>query len=461
MDKIKKNERFVLEITDINNLGFGVGRHKGLVVFVANCAVGDIIEAKCVKVTSSYAVAICEKLTVPSPMRTDGGCTHKGCGGCAYQHISYDEEKRLKENYVRHAFIKAGVNAKIMPLTSNGKTTEYRNKAEYPIAKGKDGYIIGFYAPKSHRVVECADCSLQPAVFFEIVEWLRGEFERLSLSVYDEESGKGLLRHIYLRRASTGDIALTLVVTAQFDGQASLCERACARFPEIKNFALNINPEKTNVICSDRYINLFGEGYITDTLAGVRLNISPSSFYQVNHAMTELLYAKARELASLKKGDVLCDLFCGIGSIGLSMVKDCGRLVGIEIIEDAVRCAEDNARQNRIENAEFFAGDASDAERFFGSVSTPDGSPFSPDVILLDPPRKGCTPTLIEYIASRLKTDRVVYISCNPDTLARDCALFERLGYSVGEIYPFDLFPRTGHVESVVRLERLDVDMRR
>ena len=269
------------------------------------------------------------------------------------------------------------------------------------------------------------------------------------------------MRHIYLRRASTGDIALTLVVTAQFDGQASLCERACARFPEIKNFALNINPEKTNVICSDRYINLFGEGYITDTLAGVRLNISPSSFYQVNHAMTELLYAKARELASLKKGDVLCDLFCGIGSIGLSMAKDCGRLVGIEIIEDAVRCAEDNARQNGIENAEFFAGDASDAERFFGSVSTPDGSPFSPDVILLDPPRKGCTPTLIEYIASRLKTDRVVYISCNPDTLARDCALFERLGYSVGEIYPFDLFPRTGHVESVVRLERLDVDMRR
>ena len=176
MDKIKKNERFVLEITDINNLGFGVGRHKGLVVFVANCAVGDIIEAKCVKVTSSYAVAICEKLTVPSPMRTDGGCTHKGCGGCAYQHISYDEEKRLKENYVRHAFIKAGVDAKIMPLTSNGKTTEYRNKAEYPIANGKDGYIIGFYAPKSHRVVECADCSLQPAVFFEIVEWVRGEF---------------------------------------------------------------------------------------------------------------------------------------------------------------------------------------------------------------------------------------------------------------------------------------------
>ncbi len=454
MDKIRKNERFELEITDINNLGFGVGRHKGTVVFVARTARGDVIEAKAVKVASSYAVAICERIITPSPYRISDGCQRKGCGGCAYQHISYEEEKRLKESYVRHAFIKAGVDARIMPLTSNGEMCGYRNKAEYPIAKTKDGYAVGFYAPKSHRVVECEDCSLQPKIFSDIIDFLKDEFSRYALTVYDEKNGKGLLRHIYLRRASTGDIALTLVVTEEFKEQTELCRRVCERFGEIKNFALNINSEKTNVICSDRYVNLFGKGYITDTLSGVKLNITPASFYQVNHGMTELLYAKARELARLDKDMTVCDLYCGIGSIGLSMAKECRRLVGIEIIESAVECAKENARQNGVDNAEFFAGDASNTESFFASVKTENGEPFLPDVILLDPPRKGCTPALIEYIAKSLKTDRVVYISCNPDTLARDARLFADLGYTVGDVYPFDLFPRTGHVESVVCLTK-------
>ena len=454
---MKKNEVLTLEITDITNLGFGVGKRNGQVIFVSDAVKGDLVEAKIIKVSSSFCVGRVEKYLRLSSLREGGRCENAGCKSCAYKAISYSAEKKIKEETVAQTFKKAGLeNIRIAPLVGSPSVSGYRNKAQYPVSINKNGeYVIGFFAPKSHRVTEAADCALAPKIFSEINEELRSFFSECTLSVYSEETGEGLLRHIYLRRGEiSGEVMLTLVINGNSLPHSDLLvKRIAEKFPSVVGILLNINKENTNVILGEKFLPLSGRDFIFDTLGGVELKITAPSFYQVNHDSAEKLYAKAKELCRLKGDELILDLYCGAGSIGLSMAKECREVIGIEIVESAVECAKFNAEHNGIKNASFYSGDASDTEKLLAVAEKARGGAISPDVVILDPPRGGSTPELINYV-SKLNPQRIVYISCNPATLARDMKDFEANGYFGEEVTPFDLFPATGHVESVVCLTR-------
>ena len=455
--KIKKNDTFVAEIIDITNLGFGVCKKDGQVVFVNAAVPGDVAEIKIIKVGSSYSVGKVEKFISLSDKRVNGRCDNSLCRSCAYKCLSYEYEKGLKEEAVRQIFKKAGLpEVKIASLVGSPIEKEYRNKAQYPIARGKNGeYIIGFYAPKSHRVTEAADCPLAPEIFGKIIEVLRGFFKKQDLSVYDEESGQGLLRHIYLRRGEiSGEVLLTLVINGDsLPHSTELVSLLTDNFPELVGILLNENTLDTNVVLGEKFTALYGRDYIFDTLGGVALKITAPSFYQVNREAAELLYAKAKELAAPTKDDLLLDLYCGAGSIGLSMADEAGEVIGIEIVESAVECATFNAEINHINNASFYAGDASDTKKILEPAEKVRGEKIRPDIVVFDPPRGGTTEELIQHI-SGLKPKRIVYISCNPATLARDMVVFKRYGYVGNEVTPYDLFPMTGHVETITLLQK-------
>ena len=456
---LKKNDQITLDFTDITNLGFGVAKHDGMVIFASGAIPGDRAIVKIIKVNKSYAIGRIEKLLVSSENRTSDRCSNQPCKSCAYKELRYEQEIKLKESTVRSAFVHEGLSeVEILPVVASPKHFEYRNKAQYPISTNKDGeYVIGFFAPKSHRVTEARYCPLAPRTFGEIIDTLADFFKKYKISVYDEESGKGLLRHVYLRRGEiSGEILLTLVINgSSLPHSDELTELIRARFSSVVGILLNVNKKNTNVILGDEFINLFGVDHIYDTLAGVRLKISAASFYQVNHDAAELLYKKARELADLKKDDTLLDLYCGAGSIGLSMAEDCKELIGIEIVESAVVCATENAKNAGLSNAKFYTGDAADAEKLLDHAEEKMGKKITPNVIVLDPPRAGCDEKLINFTAS-LSPQRIVYVSCNPSTLARYVKIFRALGYRPSAVTPFDLFPATGHVESVVCLTRSD-----
>ena len=455
--KLKKNDVITTEIIDITNLGFGVAKVDGAVIFVSDTVPGDIAKIKIIKLGSSFSVGRLEELITPSKKRVDGRCLSVLCRSCAYKKLSYEHEKALKEESVRQIFKKSGLSdVEIMPLVGSPTECGYRNKAQFPVSRDKNGnYIIGFYAPKSHRVTEAADCPLAPEIFGEIIEALRGFFARHNISVYDEESGEGLVRHIYLRRGEvSGEVLLTLVINGNsLPHSEELVADLTAKFPSLVGILLNVNKENTNIILGEGFITLWGRDYIFDTLGGVVLKITAPSFYQVNHGAAELLYAKAKELAAPTKDDLLLDLYCGAGSIGLSMADEAGEVIGIEIVESAVECATFNAEINHIFNASFYAGDASEAAKLLAPAEQKRGERIKPDIVIFDPPRGGTTEELIRHISS-LAPKRIVYISCNPSTLARDIVIFNKVGYFCDNVTPYDLFPLTGHVESVVCLTR-------
>ena len=456
VNNFKKNQIIEMRVEDINDLGFGVGRHEGIVVFVGDTVPGDVIRARIIKVNASYLVARVENFVTKSSLRVTDRCANSACKSCAYRGISYAEEAKRKEEGVRRLFSAgelSGIETK--PIITSPLECSYRNKAQYPIAKIGGEYRVGFYAPKSHRVTPVSDCPLTSEVFSRICQTLLEFMRDCELTVWDEELGEGLCRHIYLRRGEvSGEILVTLVIngdTVPYAG--ALVDRIRDLYPEVVGILLNKNKDKTNVVLGDEYVTLWGRDYIYDTLAGVRLKITAPSFYQVNHGAAELLYAKARELARPEKTDTLLDLYCGAGSIGLSMAEDVGELIGIEIVESAVLCARENAAASGITNAHFFTGDAAETERLLERAERELGRIIKPDIVILDPPRGGCDERLIRFVAS-LCPKRVVYISCNPKTLARDTVAFKQLGYTTREVQPVDLFPMTGHVETIVCLRK-------
>ena len=452
---LTKNSVVRLSIDDINNLGYGVARHDGMKVFVSGAVDGDECDVKIIKVNKNYCIGKVENIVRGSVHRQTPECPQaKSCGGCSYQSISYEHELEIKKNYVQNAFARAGLcDIKVNDTISDQKIHGYRNKAQYPIAYEDGRYKIGFYASKSHRVIDSGGCTLQPKRFAAVTECLKEFFSRYRLSVYDEQSGKGLLRHIYLRSDSTGEsVMLCLVINGTTtDHDAELVEYVRGKLAYVSTVMLNVNTKNTNVVLGDEYITLFGDGYIKDVMCGVELEISPAAFYQVNHDMAELLYKKAAELARLEKGQTVYDIYCGIGSIGLSMHEYASKVVGVDIEPSAIECAKRNAKECGIKNAHFFCADASKSEELFESAGIREG--IEDAVVIFDPPRKGSSEKLISYICKKNPL-RVVYISCNPDTLARDCTYFSKYGYITDEVTPFDLFPRTGHVESVVCLTR-------
>ena len=452
----KKNQTITVKIDDITDLGFGVGRVDGAVVFVSDTVPGDVCEVKIIKVNKTYLVGRAEKYIERSDKRVCDRCGERACKSCAYKNISYEYEASLKEDGVRRLFSSSALSGiTTAPITVSPSSTRYRNKAQYPVTLKDGKHEVGFFAPKSHRVTPIGDCPLTPLVFSEITNELCAIFDEQNVSVYDEESGQGLLRHIYLRRGEiSGEILVTVVINGrEFDCSEIIVKRITEKFPDVVGILINVNRENTNVVLGNEYVTLWGRDHIYDTLSGVRLKITAPSFYQVNHDAAELLYGKAKELAKPTKNDTLLDLFCGAGSIGLSMADSVGELIGIEIVDSAVECAKENARDSGIENAHFFTGDATETERLLANAERELGRKISPDVIVLDPPRAGCDERLVRFV-STLSAKRIVYISCNPKTLARDVTLFRELGYDTDTVYPFDLFPMTGHVESVVCLER-------
>ncbi len=449
---MKKNDIITLNITAMSSEGAGIGRHEGLAVFVPMSAVGDELKVKILKVKSNCAFGKIEDILIPSPSRIDSDCeVFPKCGGCVYRHISYEEELKLKQQRVEDAVKRiGGVNMTPQPIVSDLKTTGYRNKAQYPVAQ--DG-SVGFFANHSHRIIPCDSCNLQPDEFTRICEIFKFWMKTSGNAPYCEENGKGLIRHLYIRKAVvTGEIMVCLVINGD---KVRAADRLVQDLKEelgesLKTVLLNINKKQTNVILSDKCVNLYGDGYIYDILCGVKIRISPLSFYQVNHDMAERLYEKAKEYASPKNKTVI-DLYCGAGTIGLFMAKEAKSVIGVEIIPEAIEDAKFNANNNGITNTEFVCGDASNAAKLLAQKK------IKPDVVIVDPPRKGCSAELLETIANDFCPEILVYVSCDPATLARDIKILDTLGYKLNEYTPFDLFPRTSHVETVALLSRQKV----
>lgn len=447
---MNKNEIYRAEITSISNEGAGVCRIDGKVVFVPFTAAGDVCDIKILKAKDSYAYGKLENLIKPSPDRIENGCPVFGkCGGCSLRHISYEAEIAAKDNFIKDAFTRiGGLSPEFFPTVKNENIYRYRNKAQYPLGKDKNGQAVcGFYAANSHRISACEDCLLQPEIFSEILRFIMNYIRENKLSIYNEAENKGVLRHICIRKGHySGEINVTIVARRKIPELQKLSKLIMSRFPDVRGVVLNINKEDTNVILGNEEIILAGSAEISDTMCGNTISLSPKSFYQVNTPMAEKLYGIAKEFAK-PKGKVLADIYCGIGTIGLSMAKEAKKLIGVEIVESAIENAKKNAELNGFYSADFYCADAGKAAEILKEANV------NPDVIVLDPARKGCEKKVLEDLAG-FNVERIVMISCNPATAARDCAVLEGLGYRCEKVQGVDLFSRTSHVETVVLLSK-------
>lgn len=448
---MNKNDICILEITSISNDGSGVARtEEGMVVFVPMTAEGDVCKVRILKAKNSYAYGKIEKVITPSRNRKESDCSVFGkCGGCCFRHISYEAELAAKENFINDAFTRIGkLSPRFLPIVKNENLYRYRNKAQYPLGKNKEGQAVcGFYAPNSHRIVPCEDCMLQPEIFSEIMAFMMSFIRENKLSVYNEAEHKGVLRHICIRQGHySGEICVVIVAKRKIPEMQKLAKALMQQFPTVKGVVLNINREDTNVIFGEEETVLAGVKEITDTMCGNTIKISPKSFYQVNTPMAEKLYGIAKEFAR-PEGKCIADIYCGIGTIGLSMAKEAKRIVGVEIVESAVENAKENAELNGFDNAEFYCADADSGAEILKRLGA------NPDVIVLDPARRGCDRRVLEEL-SELGADRIVMISCNPATAARDCGVLCELGYLCETVRGVDLFSGTAHVECVVLMTK-------
>lgn len=446
---MNKNDIINVTITAMSAEGSGIARVDGMAVFVPQTAIGDVADIRIVKVKSRYAYGIIEKLIVPSEQRVSPDCqVFRKCGGCVYRHIDYKAECDIKQTRVADAVKRiGGIDMEPNNIICAENILRYRNKAQYPVLSGGQ---VGFYATHSHRVIPCEDCLLQPEIFAFAARAFKDWITENNVSVYDESTGKGLVRHFYLRYAEvSGEIMAVVVINGNTipNSDDLVNKMKSALGDALKSIQLNINTEDTNVILGKKCVLLYGQGYITDTLCGVKVRLSPLSFYQVNRRMAERLYLKAAEYADACGEDIL-DLYCGAGTIGLSMAHSVKSVIGVEIVPQAVEDAKVNARENGINNAEFICADAAAAAKQLAKRN------IKPKVVIVDPPRKGCDESLLQTVANDFSPERIVYVSCDPSTLARDAARLKELGYSLMEYTPVDLFPRTSHVETVALLVR-------
>lgn len=451
--KLKKNDIINLKITSATAEGNGVGKTEdGIAVFVPLSAIGDELEVRILKVKKTYAFGKIENIITPSASRITPDCPYfSKCGGCVWRHISYDEECNIKQQKVIDAVERiGGINTEFKPIIRCENTLRYRNKAQFPIGKDREeNTLMGFYAFHSHRIIDCSDCILQPEIFTRVMNITRKFIAKTNADIYDEATGKGRLRHLYIRM---GEVTQELMVCYVVNGNGLKQEDLLVKMlreelPTLKTVIVNSNREKTNVILGNINRTVYGNGYITDELCGLKFKISPFSFWQVNRRQAEKLYSKAKEYANLQSDEILLDLYCGTGTIGLTMAENCKTLVGVEIVEDAIEDAEENAKLNNINNARFICSDAPKAAEKLKNEG------LKPDVIILDPPRKGCGEELVNTI-SQMAPKRVVYVSCDPATLARDLKYFADKNYVTKEVTPCDMFSRTAHVESVCLIER-------
>lgn len=449
---LKKNQIFECTITDTTNTGHGVAHIEGTTVFVQNAAEGDVCSVRIIKTAKDYSVARIETLNTPSPFRVQNDCkSYNVCGGCVFRHISYSREKDIKYGFVKKAFGKFGLDIEVAPLIS-GNEYCYRNKVMYPAATDKNGRLFfGFFSEYSHRAINVDCCLIENPVFKPVKAAVTEILNRHRLSAYNQSAGKGEIRHLFLRASSDNRVSVCIVTSCiSLSSEREITQEITERLSSVQSVFFNVNLEKTNVVLGNSTRLSGGEALLYDTLCGRSFGISPMSFYQINREMAEKLYFRAKELADCVAGDVVLDLYCGIGSIGISVCGPENKLFGVEIVNDAVENARNNARLNGLSQSSVFV--CADAEEGVRQCKAVYGTP---DVIIVDPPRKGIGDSVIETI-NQSGTKKAVYISCNPATMARDIKKFVSMGWTVGTVYPFDLFPRTEHVESVVLMLRVD-----
>lgn len=448
---VVKNEKYVVDIIDNGFEGEGIAKIDGLTVFVPGSIKGEKCEILIVKVLASHAYGKIVNIIKKSENRKESDCaTYKRCGGCSLRHMTYEHTLKLKRQVVQN-LVNKGLKEKVEVLETIGMENpyNYRNKAQYPVGLNSDGQPeVGVFAQRTHTIIPIQTCLIQTEISQKIAKTIIDFVKEKNIQVYDEENQKGLLRHIVIKVGKyTNQVMCILVLNdSKFDQEQELVKLLCEKYPEIKTIVKNINNKNTNVILGKENINLYGNGYIEDKLGEYIFKISPMSFYQVNPVQAEILYTTAIDQANLDRNDILFDLYCGIGTIGISASKYVNKVYGIEIVPQAIEDAKENAKINDVKNIEFICGDV---EVAFDELINKEK--IVPSAIIVDPPRKGLDNKTVENIA-KIKPAKLVYISCNPATMVRDLAKLEEI-YNIKTIQPVDMFPWTNGVESITILE--------
>ena len=479
---MKKNDIFELEITDMGVDGEGIGHFEGMTFFVKDALIGDVIRARATKLKKNYGYARVEEVVTPSAFRVEPKCPHhRRCGGCQIQALSYDKQLEFKQEKVRGNLIRIGgfspeeIDAKMLPVVGMDEPFRYRNKAQFPVGTDREGNLVtGFYAVRTHSIIPVDDCLLgveENAVILNAVkEWMIAN----GVTAYDETTGKGLLRHVLIRFGfTTKEIMVCLIINGRsLPAQNDLISRL-EKMEGMTSISINSNTKNTNVILGDVTECIWGQAYITDyihlrdtendftmTETAVAYRISPQSFYQVNPVQTEKLYSTALDYAELTGEEYVWDLYCGIGTISLFLAQKAKKVYGVEIVPQAIEDAKNNAKLNGIENAEFFVGKAEEVlPEFYANLKEGDAM-LTPDVIVVDPPRKGCDEACLNTML-KMHPKRIVYVSCDSATLARDLRILCDGGYELEKVRAVDQFPHTGHIETVVLLSKGEVDSKK
>ena len=450
---LSKNKEYIVDIVDIGQGGVGIGKYEGFTVFVDGGLVQDKIKVKITKSKKNYAVGDIVEIIEKSPFRVERKCSEslRQCGGCQIQELDYQKQLDVKTNEVKQVISRIGKLDDVVIHDTLGMEHpfRYRNKAQFPIQKKDNMPVIGFYKKKSHDLISTDECIIQHEVNDKIIKIIKTYIRAYNVSIYDEKTHKGLLRHLVTKVGfTTGEVMIVLVANGKkLPYLKELASVLKENIPGFKTLVVNVNTQKTNVILGKENIVAYGDGIIRDYIGELVFEISPLSFFQVNPLQTEVLYNKALEYANLGENDTVFDIYCGIGTISLFLAQKAKKVYGIEIVEDAIKDAKRNAKINNMDNVEFYVGKAEEV------VPKMYKEGKRANVVVVDPPRKGCDEKVLDTIVS-MEPDRVVYVSCNPSTLARDLAYLNERGYKCHEIQPVDMFPHSVHVENVAWLSK-------
>lgn len=452
--ELKKNDFLNIEIIDIGTNGEGIGKIDNFTIFVENALPKEFVKIKILKLKKSYGYGKLIEILKPSPFRIEPPCQYYSkCGGCNIQHISYEEQLNIKTKKVKDNIERIGniFDFKINKAIGMETPFEYRNKASFPV-NFKNEINIGFYANRTHNIIDIENCIINSPINKDILKSFKAFLKQNNVSIYNEETGKGLIRHIITRIAKkTNEILVCIVVNSnKFEYKKQLI-KAFENIDNLDSIVINFNKNRNNVILGDKIETIFGKGYITDYIEDLKFNISPLSFYQVNPIQTEILYKTALDFANLKGNEIIFDAYCGIGTISLFLARKCKFVYGIEIVPDAILNAKENAKQNEIENIEFFIGKS---EEIIPKLILEEN--IVPDILFLDPPRKGCDTSLLECIVKN-NIKKIVYISCDSATLARDLKYLNENGYNLEMLQPVDMFCMSMHIECVVYIKKRNV----
>ncbi len=453
-NEVKRGCTYTVQIEDISHNGEGIGRIDGFTIFVEGGVPGDLLKVKIDGLKKHYAMGKIIEILRPSQDRTVPFCMlAERCGGCQIQHIDYAAQLRLKTNRVKANIERIGKikNVTVHPTIGMTNPNHYRNKAQFPVGKVDGKAIIGFYQKGTHQIVNMKNCSIQDRINDKIIKIIRDYIDRYHISTYDEKSGHGLIRHIVTRIGfTTGEIMVVIVTNGrQIPYKEELIKNLIDEMPQIKSIIQNIHMKKSNIILGQECMTLYGQDKIVDYIGDLKFNISPLSFFQVNPMQTKVLYEKAIEYAGLTGEENVYDIYCGIGTISLFLAKKAKKVYGIEVVEAAIEDAKENARMNHIDNVDFYAGAAEEL------VPKLYRKGFKADVVVVDPPRKGCDEKVLDTIV-KMEPEKMIYVSCNPSTLARDLKYLNERGYKTIEVQPVDMFPHTGHIECVIGMQRKD-----